>query len=344
LARNGGFFAWFDYPPTKSALFGRKMGISFSELLEEMIAAFGAGRGELLESIQKWSEREGREAVLTRDTYAAYKADPKVKPHLATILVFLEYLAAHSSQARDKQAAMRAVRSCRAYLLEARRKRFDRGLVPDTSEHVSALQAHAGIFALCRFESEIADVYQELLVLAPPKTTDRTRYATLIGRDVVIRGTWTTIGSAICFSGIGFRNKHRPEPVTISIAKDETGTDITGGVVSGLTTQEREPVVMPVLGVRIREFDKGIYDVGNCADIEIISRYRASVPKTLSKPIRDILLEADKEVGRRGFSEGRSWFEQRIVSGSDRFIAVIRGRTEAAVLIEQGLKSFCAST
>jgi hypothetical protein len=332
------------YPFGKVILFVRKMGISVNELLQDMTKAFRLSRSDLLDSIQRWSETEGREAVLTRDTYAAYKADPAVRPHLATVLVFLEYLATHLSRAKDTQAATRAVQSCRTFLQEGRRKRFDRGLVPDVSEHASMVVAHAGVFALCRFESEIADVYQELLILAPPTPADRTRYETLIGRDVVIRGTWTTMGSSIYFSGIGFRNKHRPEVVTITIAKDETGTDISGGVVSGLTTQEREPVVMPVLVVRVRAVEKRIYEIGNYADMEIISRYRALVPKTISESIRKILIEADQEGVQRRSHEAVGWFGQRIVSASDRFIAVIRGRAEAAILIEPGLISFCAGT
>jgi hypothetical protein len=298
-------------------------------------------RAALINDVQHWSKDHAREALITDETYAAYKVNAAVQCHIGTALVLLEYLSSHRTLIKDTTAAKSAQDACIKLLRHSKKRRFDRSAAQEPSVEGSNVDRASGAYVLIRVESQLAKLCQELLVLEPAEKNEKVRHATLIGSSIVMRGHWHLFGSSVYVNTVGYRVGHEPDFITISFLRPDNNDDLTSGVLTGLTTKNREPVTMCVVLIRIRNFDPSLYTVSDLSDVDLTREFAASVPRRLSTKQKGLLDDVHKEIFGEDQNAKRWWFEQRIINPSDRYIAGIRGHEALSQLISPGLLKFC---
>jgi hypothetical protein len=316
--------------------------VQVADLLDNLTVALGRkDRDSLIDDIQQWAKTHGREGHLTDETYKNYKSDPNKAAHLAVSLLVLEYLISHERQIKNKLRAQKVRAACSALLASRQKQRFERNAAQEPSADGAAVDRDSGAYALCRMESDIANLCQELVVLAPSEGAERVRYATLIGRNVVMRGHWHLFGFSLCVTAAGYRAGHKPDLMTIAILRSEGGTDLTGGVLTGLTTQNREPVTQSVIIKKIPDIDPNLLHVGNRSDAEIIRQFCAVVPQHLTLRQRKLFAEVHNEIFGDSMPTPESWFDQKVINATERFVAGIRDREDLSRALFPGLLRFC---
>lgn len=294
----------------------------------------------VIKRIEDWAPAKAREALLTHETLAGYRTNAKIECHVGPALLFLEYLIAHRTSVRDATAANTAQRACESILERSRKRRFERSAVQEYAVEGSVINRHSGAYALIRMESRIGQLCEELIILCPPEGNEKARHACLIGRNLIMRGHWHLVGSSIYVSGVGYKPRHQPDFMTVSFSKADLEADIMGGVLTGLTTEHREPVTMSVIVTKIRDFEPSFARIVDRSDPEIIRNFVAVVPKRLAAVQRGILDEVHDQVLSEQPKGQAWWFEQKVINPTDAFVAGIRAREDWPRLVLPGLVKF----
>jgi hypothetical protein len=300
-----------------------------------------ASTADILDWIEKWSQEHGREGTLTHETFAAYRGDGDTECHLGAAVLLLEFIDFHLLRIRDKSAAERVRRDCYSVIERSRKRRFDRSGAQEPSLDNAAINRLGGAYALIRYETFIDDLCQELMILCPSEGKERVRYSVHLGQNVIMRGHWHVLGSSICVSGVGYKEGHQPDMTTICFSTSDLKNDVVGGVLTGLTTEQREPVMMATVVIRLSEFDERLKELTNGSDARLLKEFSRLVPPKLGGAARRILDEIHNEVfPKRGGQRAMRWFEERRIGPSDHFVAAIRRRGEAMRLVVPGLLRF----
>jgi hypothetical protein len=322
--------------------------IQVQEVLDELAKAFRVAAPTLVDRIQQWDTegRHAREATLTKETYHAYKSGLPHKGQLSAVIIFLEYLAAHSDQVKNPSAAHRLRANLLTHLESAKQTRFERNVGHEPFVEAGQIDRFSGAYALCRIESNTLIPCQELLLLNPSKKRERTRYAAFVGHNLVVRGRWHLLGSAIYVEGLGYRPGHQPDFLNMSLARG-TDPNVLGGVLTGLATANRDLLTMSVLAIKIDDVDSALFDIGTNCDPEIIERFNAVVPKEMDDQCWQAIWHVHQEVFQRAEHQDRlaqsSWFEPKIIGVTDPFVAHVRSIHPLSRLIMPELLEFCQS-
>lgn len=211
------------------------MRIFVKDFLDGLLVAFPSkNQEELIDEIQAWSEASGREGTLSKETFQKYKKKAaQTVAHFQISLIIREFLHGNKSRIKNEAAADRVEQLCRSVLerTKTKQKRFERNPGQDLSADSSSIDLNAGAYAIFRYESDFANLCQELIILSPGEGQEKTRYAVLIGRTVVMRGHWHQFGPSLYITGLGYEKRHKPYFMTIAFSG---GHDISGGVLTGL--------------------------------------------------------------------------------------------------------------
>jgi hypothetical protein len=316
------------------------MPILVEDLLKLLGRAVGSrNRNELIDSIRDWAEENSREASLGRETFNGYKTKAHTEAHWAVLLIIREYLHAHIHEMRDRAAANELELACRERLTSAltRKARFERNPGQEPKFDREEIDRNSGAYVIFRRESENFDMRHDLLVLKPSEGRQATRYAFLIGQSIVMRGHWHLFGSSLYISGMGYDLAHKPFFMTISFSPQD---DVSGGVLTGLTTKGRDPVTMSVLVVKV-DFDRSIFDVGDLSDTQILKEFKRAAPPKLTEKQLEFFETIHKKQFGKALDHDDGWFAQKILGQEDRFVSRIRGDPGLNGAISPSLLNFC---
>jgi hypothetical protein len=321
--------------------------IEVQRLLTELAAAFGINRLTLIDRIQKWEREHGREASLTPEGYNNLRTRRGQQAHFLTAIILLEYLAAHSSAVRDnkKRTVFRRVRTTLLTQIRASRKsRFERSIGHDHKIDAAAIDRFRGVYAFCRVESQTGHPCQELIILSGSKGTERTRYATYVGHNLIVRGRWHLLGPTLYVEGSGYRPGHQPNFISLSLPCRDN-PNVLGGVLVGLASANRDPVTLCVLAIKILDFDQSLFDIGNYSDPEILQEFCATVPRTMSEAVWRMFERVHNELAETPEYKARlvqsSWFAPRFINASEPYVSRISGMQDLSRLVMPELARFC---
>jgi hypothetical protein len=318
--------------------------IQLQRVLGALAQAFAVDKNTLVDRIQKWDKEHGREAALTPDTYHNFKTRQSQKAHLQTAIVFLEYLANHSHSIKKKNAAEAAREMLLKQLEVSKKNRFERDIGHDHTIDAATIDRFSGAYALCRVESQTRRPSQELVVLSPAKSHEKTRYATYVSHDLIIRGRWHVLGPAIYVEGLGYRPGHQTDYMNLSLARSES-VNVLGGFLTGLATANRDPVTMSVLAIKIENIDSSIFQIGDNSDPELIAEYAAVIPRTMDASIWKIFEDTHNKLVEIPEYKSRlsqtTWFDPKFINATDLFVAQISGVGDPSRLVMPGLTKFC---
>ena len=170
------------------------MAVLVGQILNDLGLAISVkSRAQLVDDVQNWASVNAREARLTRETYNGYKERDQTEAHLAVALVIQEYLHAHSRLVRNSTAAKRVNNACASILRKSRKQRFERSAGQEPSVDGIQVNRHSGAYVLFRMESNIGKICQELIILSPGENKEKVRHATVVGRNLIVRGHWHLI-------------------------------------------------------------------------------------------------------------------------------------------------------
>ena len=247
--------------------------------------AVGLSGEAMLGRIAELAEpREGGHSDPTKETILAYGRAPRTRCNYRFASLVLEFLhAAVIDGLAVDQMALRQVRElCRSVLRDrsVRGKRFERPAVSDPSS-VRLIKGTIGAYVIIRRETGDRNLRQELLILSREGRGHLRTYATFVSPEVVCRGVWSVVQNTLCCSMHGQRKGHQGDIVNLHMARDLQGAShasaILGGVLTGISSLEFLPTVLPVIGIKLPERDvsSALYHLGDECDAELRSAYGA---------------------------------------------------------------------
>ncbi|WP_375414992.1 hypothetical protein [uncultured Bradyrhizobium sp.] len=314
------------------------MTVLVSELLRNLqLALFPRPRdiNSLIDAIQKWAVVSSREASLSADTWTGYRHSAAVEAHLPTVLILAEYFYSHPTSKNRSASIFQNI--CSDMLTVGREGRYQRTAGQDPALRNKEVDRRAGAYAIFRVESEHGNPCQELLLVHPAEGKSRVRFATVVGRNLIVRGHWHLLGSSLHVSGLGFRHGHLPDFLTLSFLEAD---QIAGGVLSGLGTSRQEPVTMSVVVTKL-DLRGNFQKIGDLSDAMLLDKFRKFVPRMMTKRQRTFFDRVHQEVYGTAPVKPDVWLAQKLITSSDAFIRALRGSENFLKMIDPGLRRFC---
>jgi hypothetical protein len=292
---------------------------------------------KLIDAVQTWAGENGREAMLSADTWNSYRDNAGIEAHLPTVLILAEFF--NSQPVKPGKAASRFHDKSSAVLRAGRAQRFQRSVGQDPLLRKEDVDRRAGAYVVFRVESEHGNPCQELVLVHPAAGKARARFATIIGRNLIVRGHWHLLGNSLYVAGLGFRAGHLPDFLTLSFLESD---EIAGGVISGLGTSRREPVTMSVVVMKLPDINYNLGNIGDQSDAVLIKEFRAAVPRMMTKRQKVFFDQVQKEVYGDDLARREQWLAQKLITSADPFVACLRSR-DMKDIIDPGLRRFCAN-
>ena len=288
--------------------------------------------------VEGWSSLHCREAHHTSETWDNYRKNPRKAAHLSIVLILLEYRLANADTIKKDAQAKEFDRLCSTILQRARKQRFERNVGHDLSLRSEDIDLRSGAYVLFRQESRFRRPCQELALLAPAEGAEKARYALIIGHNLIIRGQWHVAGASIYVAGVGYREKHTPDFISLAFLEAD---QIAGGVLSGLSTSRREPVTMSVILMKLENTPLQVFQTLDCSDVELLAKFRdCGIPRLISAKQRKILEEIHADAFGRTELKQESWFQQKIMTSDDQFVTGFRSRENVHRVIDKGFRKF----
>jgi hypothetical protein len=320
--------------------------IRVQTVLAGMARAFREPPASLVDRIQRWEREHGREAALSSEAYHNLKIKKGQAAHFQTAILFLEFLVANWSSVKNRTAARRVRAILSSDVASSRKRRFERDMGHDSKSDSVSIDHFSGAYALCRIQSQTNLPCQELLILSPAKGRERTRYATYVSHNLIVRGRWHLLGPALYVEGVGYRAGHKPDFMSLSLPCRED-INALGGLLIGLATANRDVVTMAAFAIRIDQIDESLFAIGDRSDAEIIEQFTRAVPAELPATRWKRFEAAHKRLNEnnpdyRARLSQANWFSPKFINAADPFVTHISGIAELARhVILPGIRTFC---
>jgi hypothetical protein len=280
--------------------------LSAGKVISLIAEAFGQKEADIVKDIARMAATpDGRESDPTRETILSYIKEPtkrkkvtrrnRLTPtHHKFAHLAVNYLDGRrpdpskvSREGVDESAWREARKLCKFVLREERDKRYERVLGTDFGKR-AAMDRLDGVFAVCRRDTADRKYHQELLILQNSGKEKAPRYfCTYITAQSVARGEWYIIGSIIFCNMSGWREDNSHELGALYFGYDDRDRDLLTGFLAGAGTEEKIPVAMPMVAVRVPEATRSIREIGDLGDEAILREFRKI--KVDMAPIQDRL-------------------------------------------------------
>jgi hypothetical protein len=232
------------------------MAVKVGKIVEQAARAVGSGVEEFLHQIEIFATPPGSESEFSKTMTKDYGTNSKIRCTWQFASAVMDYLHLHRSEIRDEGSFANVRRDCMEVLADSghRLKRygyFVTDILP-TSERVENI---AGAYALLRQDTGDGLMRQELLILhhgGGAEKAGRT-LGTFITPDIVSRGVWTISEKTLAYFGCGRRRNFSVSMVTLEFALPQDSPDVFGGILCGTSSIEGEPVVLPLIAIKIPE-------------------------------------------------------------------------------------------
>ena len=178
------------------------------------------------------------------------------------------------AQPADESAWREARKICKFVLREERDKRYARTLGTDFGNDAT-MEELTGVFAVCRRETKDKKYHQELLILSNTGKENAPRWqCTYIAHPSVARGEWYLIGDILYCHMSGWRDDNSHELCGLYFAYYKEHHDLLTGFLAGAGTEDKIPVAMPIVAVRISNPHPSIPNIGDLGDHALLQAFR----------------------------------------------------------------------
>jgi hypothetical protein len=306
---------------------------SARDLLAPASQAFGKSLKEFINEWAEWCEVHGRAGHRHAKTIRDHLENAKKKASLNFVISLLDFLHTHSATATNAAMLEAAIDLCRTVLSDkdTMLNRYAQPLHSEPGRLETFFSECTGVYALCRSETSTGDLRQELLILREIAAKRKPeRLATYISGELVFRGTWESVGNAVCVMMHGYRPGHKPDVANLFLVTAEQPREIMGGILSGLTTLGgRDPVFMPIIVIKIKNVSPHMIEIGNDGDEHLVAE------------LHGILREMPQEPHDR-LNQLADYFAPTQIDAKNPVLAQLTGRTRNTdELISQQLRDFC---